>query len=97
MALINVNRGTSDMFYRYKMPVLIAKVRVYNACPRCARPIGSRSKERVTASRQLSLTWWRSARHLTDQRLVSPSDEFYLWHFKVHISSTASPVQVFWV
>lgn len=27
MALINVNRGTSDLFYRYKMPVLIAKVR----------------------------------------------------------------------
>lgn len=26
MALINVNRGTSDLFYRYKMPVLIAKV-----------------------------------------------------------------------
>lgn len=26
MALINVNRGTSDMFYRYKMPALIAKV-----------------------------------------------------------------------
>ncbi len=26
MAMINVNRQTNDMFYRYKMPKLIAKV-----------------------------------------------------------------------
>jgi len=26
MAMINVNRQTNDMFYRYKMPKLLAKV-----------------------------------------------------------------------
>ncbi len=26
MAMINVNRQTNDMFYRYKMPKLVAKV-----------------------------------------------------------------------
>jgi translation initiation factor 5 len=26
MAMINVNRQTHDMFYRYKMPKLVAKV-----------------------------------------------------------------------
>ena len=26
MAMININRQTNDMFYRYKMPKLLAKV-----------------------------------------------------------------------
>lgn len=28
MAYVNVNRENSDQFYRYKMPSLIAKVRI---------------------------------------------------------------------
>ena len=30
MALVNVNRKNTDQFYRYKMPKLLAKVRVYS-------------------------------------------------------------------
>jgi len=30
MANLNVNRGVTDAFYRYKMPRLIAKVKVFS-------------------------------------------------------------------
>ena len=31
MALVNVNRKNTDQFYRYKMPKLLAKVRLYSS------------------------------------------------------------------
>ena len=67
--MVNVNRGIDDQFYRYKMPLIQAKVSLSPSCLRCPRATAAPSPAcvaRTTRRRaHARRPRWRRARAMT--------------------------------